>query len=85
MRFVGEHYPRGFYRTQTGPVLPRVRFEAVAVGTALALRSRPTLRVRSLDWLRAPEFDELVRTDASNSGPKLRGRVEYVRDHLLGR
>ncbi|RUV92411.1 hypothetical protein EOA88_08860, partial [Mesorhizobium sp. M5C.F.Ca.IN.020.14.1.1] len=64
---------------------PRIRFEAIAVGTALALRSDPALRPPSDAWLRSKQFEELVRTDASNSAPKLRGRIEYVRDSLLGR
>lgn len=85
MRFIAANYPRGFYRTDTGKQVARVRFEAVSVGTALALRERPDLTVRDNTWLRSDEFNALVRTDASNSGPKLRGRIEFVRDRLLGR
>lgn len=84
MRFIAKHYPRGFYRTESGKIVPRVRFEAVAVGTALALRQDPNLVPASLEWLRSTEFDRLVRTDASNSAPKLRARIEFVRDRLLG-
>ena len=83
MSFIGEHYPRAFYRTETGKRVARVRFEGVAVGTALALRQEPNLNVQNTEWLRSAEFEKLVRTDASNSAPKLRGRIEFVRDRLL--
>jgi hypothetical protein len=83
MEFLGENYPRAFYRTMSGRIVPRVRFEGISVGTALALRERPTLQVRDFSWMHSPEFAALARTDASNSGPKLRGRIEFVRDRLL--
>jgi hypothetical protein len=83
MTFIRRYYPHGFYRTERGGTLPRVRFEAVAVGTCLALRERPKLVPRDTDWIWGNELAKLVRTDASNSGPRLRQRVEYVRDHLL--
>ncbi|MGZ8286875.1 MAG: DUF262 domain-containing protein [Allosphingosinicella sp.] len=84
MSFVLANYPRGFYRSESSRTVPRVRFEAVAVGTNLALRKKPNPKVRQTDWLRNKEFQELVRTDASNSAPKLKARIEYVRDHILG-
>jgi uncharacterized protein DUF262 len=84
MQFIFDNYPKAFYRAEKGKRVPRVRFEAVAVGTALALRQNPAVNVQNTDWLRSPEFDQLVRTDASNSAPKLRARIEYIRDKLLG-
>lgn len=60
-----------------------MRFEAVSVGTNLALRQNSNISVSNLAWLETEEFKALVRTDASNSGPKLRARIEYVRDSLL--
>lgn len=83
MNFVRENYPHAFYRTDKAGQLPRVRFEAVAVGTCLALRQEPNLVVGDARWLRGEEINKLVRTDASNSGPRLRTRIEYVRDKLL--
>lgn len=84
MNFIADNYPHAFYRTEKAAVLPRVRFEAVAVGTCLALREKPNLSVSNTDWLRGDDLNKLVRTDASNSGPRLRSRIEYVRDRLLG-
>src|SRR5262249_54886870 len=72
MRFVLRHFPNAFYRSEKGKLVPRVRFEAVAVGTALALRQNPKVHVSNAGWLRSAEFEQLVRTDASNSAPKLR-------------
>lgn len=83
MQFITANFPKAFYRSDRSKRVPRVRFEAVAVGTNLALRQSPNINVGNLDWLVTDEFKALVRTDASNSGPKLRARIEYVRDSLL--
>jgi hypothetical protein len=85
MSFIAQHMPRGFYRTGRGGLVPRVRFEAVAVGTALALRQDARIAPVDFDWIRSRDFESLVRTDASNSGPRLRSRIQFVRDRLLGR
>lgn len=78
--------PHAFYKTPKSRRLPRIRFEAISVGTALALRSRPDLEVqRHAAWLESNEFLSLVRAEATNSGPKLRNRVLFVRDALLRR
>jgi hypothetical protein len=71
MEFIEDNYPYAFYRTDKAAVLPRVRFEAVAVGTCLALRASPKLNAKDTDWLRGEDINKLVRTDASNSGPRL--------------
>jgi hypothetical protein len=84
MKFIRTNYPSAFYRTDKAATLPRVRFEAVAVGTCLALRTKPSLTIDGANWLRGDEINTLVRTDASNSGPRLRARIEFVRDQLLG-
>ena len=58
-------------------------FEGVAVGAALALRLSPTLPVaRETDWLRSPELRHLT-TGATNSRPRVKGRIEYCRDKFL--
>jgi hypothetical protein len=84
MQFILNNYPKAFYRSERGKLVPRVRFEAIAVGTLLALRENSQLRIGDMSWLHSREFEQLVRTDASNSGPKLRSRIEFVRDRLLG-
>lgn len=64
---------------------PRIRFEAMSVGAALALREDSDLVPAPTDWLKSPEFMDHMRSDASNSRPKVIARIEFVRDHLLGK
>ena len=83
LAFVDKHFAtfskgKGHVRT------PRIRFEAISVGTALALRINPSLIPTSLSWLESDEFKKEMRSDASNSRPKVIRRIEFVRDHLLG-
>jgi Protein of unknown function DUF262 len=83
LSFVDKYFPAGFAKSRDAKTTPRVRFEAIAVGTNLALRRDDALRPLPIDWLESPEFQRHVTTHASNSLPRLRGRVEYVRDQLL--
>lgn len=83
MSFISENYETAFYRPGSPGRLPRVRFEAVAVGTALALKTRPALKFTNSKWLLSKKFEDLVKAEGTNSGPKLRSRIEYVRDNLL--
>lgn len=83
--FVGTHIPNGFQRKGYNTV-PRIRFEAIAVGVSLALRENPNLNPTDVaQWLDSPDFIKHTRSDASNSRPKIVNRLHYVRDHLLGR
>lgn len=81
--FVEKYFPNGFAKTATAKTTPRVRFEAISVGTALALRENAELQVNNVDWLESDEFKEHTTSDASNNQGKLRARIEYVRDRLL--
>ncbi len=81
--FVEKYFPNGFSKSKTHTTTPRIRFEAISVGTALALRQRPDLKPDSMDWLDSKKFKEYTTSDASNSRPKVVRRIEYVRDQLL--
>ena len=83
--FVEKYFPNGFAKGKTHRTTPRIRFEAISVGVALALREDPNLKPASMEWLDSKEFKEYTTSDASNSRPKVIRRVEYVRDQLLGR
>lgn len=83
LEFVDKHFPFGFAKSKTATTTPRVRFEALSVGVALALRNNPDLEVKSIDWIDSVRFQELTTSDASNNQGKLKERVEYVRDQLL--
>jgi hypothetical protein len=84
LRFVASHFENGFKRKGYNTV-PRIRFEVIAVGVALALRKRSNLSPGNIgQWLDSKEFIHHTRSDASNSRPKLFNRIHYVRDNLLG-
>lgn len=61
----------------------RVRFEAIAVGTILALRQNPNIVPSNFDWLESEDFVKLTTSDASNNPGRLKSRIEFVRDQLL--
>lgn len=83
--FVSHYFPNGFKRTGYKTV-PRIRFEAIAVGISLALRENSGLIPGDVSqWLDSKEFIKHTRSDASNSRPKLVNRIHYVRDNLLGK
>jgi hypothetical protein len=86
LEFAAGALPYGFRKAPNAATTPRVRFEALSCGITLALRIRPDLvrapnEVRS--WLESDAFRALTVSDASNSLPRLKGRIEFVRDHLL--
>jgi hypothetical protein len=83
--FVEKNFPNGFRKGKKHTTTPRIRFEAIAVGTALALREKSELEPGSMTWLDSPVFKEHTTSDASNSKPKVKNRIEYVRDQLLGK
>jgi hypothetical protein len=81
--FAQQNLPGGDFARGNRNQTPRVRFEALAVGIALALRIKPDLKHADMKWAESPEFEEFTRTDASNSRPKVVGRIEYARDHIV--
>jgi hypothetical protein len=86
LQFVQAYFPYGFAKAQGFKSTPRVRFEAISVGVNLALRAAPALVPPPvLGWIDSDEFRSHVTTHASNSGPRMRNRIEFVRDRLLGR
>jgi len=83
LQFVKDYFPYGFTKTQNAKSVPKVRFEAISVGVALALRVKPDLSPISMEWLASDEFKTHITTHASNSPKRVTGRIEYVRDALL--
>lgn len=85
LSFVKKHFKYGFRRNETTQTVPRLRFEVIAAGTTLALAQNPQLEPASTEeWLESDEFLTHIRSDASNSRPKVKARIEFVRDQLLG-
>jgi len=85
LSFIEKHCLAGFAKKSGHTRTPRVRFEAIAVGTALALKQTPKLKVASMDWINDPkdQFTKMTTSGSSNSKPKIKQRIEYVRDRLL--
>jgi hypothetical protein len=89
---VRDYFPDGFKKRGPGRKVPRVRFEAIAVGVGLALQdvkedggSVDDLHTDDIDeWLEGKEFKEWTTSDASNNKSNLVGRLEFVRNKLLG-
>jgi hypothetical protein len=79
--FLARVFPDGV-KTRRG-MTPVNLFEAVSVGAALALRAEPALELpRSTEWLASPELRRLT-TGATNSRPRVKGRIEFCRDRFL--
>ncbi|MGK7904587.1 MAG: DUF262 domain-containing protein [Hormoscilla sp.] len=83
--FVDKYFPHGFSKTKGNVRTPRIRFEAISVGVALALREKSGLEPKSMAWLDSPEFKAYTNSDASKSRSKVIRRIEYVRDRLLSK
>lgn len=84
LHYVNKTFPLGFRRFENDTSVPRIRFEAIAVGVTLALRINPSLStIQSLNWLESKEFLTHTRSDASNDKRKVKARIEFVRDQLL--
>ena len=77
----------GFKKTPTSKTTPRARYEAIAVGTALALKENPQLQEPVIpvgEWLFEEEFETIVTADSANNTSQLKNRIFYVKDKLLG-
>lgn len=85
LQFVQTYFPYGFAKSERAKSTPRVRFEAIAVGVALALREEPDLVPDSMEWLYSDEFKMHTTTYASNSPDRVSGRILFVKNKLLGR
>lgn len=83
--FVRDNFPNGFKKNPRNMSVPRIRFEAISVGVAEALREKPDLNVDDVDWVHDPDSDfvELTTSDASNSRPKVNARIDFVKQALL--
>jgi Protein of unknown function DUF262 len=84
LAFVNSNFPNGFKKAQSHNTTPRVRFEAISVGVALALRENQNLIPSNVAiWLNSADFKEHTTSDAANSKVKVIGRIEFVKNKLL--
>ncbi len=89
LEFIKRVFPFGFRRTADGTATPRARFEAIAIGSYLALKEDPSLAdpesdVSVQDWISSVAFSEVTGSDGANAIRRLRGRIEFVRSRLTG-
>jgi hypothetical protein len=89
LNFVETHFPNGFKRNANGKFVPKARFEAIAVGVALALREKSDLTPAiPTNWTdinsdEGARFKYHTTTHASNNKNRVVGRMEYVKNMLL--
>lgn len=87
MAFVKHAFPWGFRKADNGKATPRARFEALAIGSKLALDEHPALANAAapqvVSWLTSKKFAEVTGSDGANAIARLRERIHYVRDRLL--
>jgi hypothetical protein len=84
--FVKATSPYGFTKSATGNQVPRVRFESIAVGTALALQADLAVATRVVDMtplLNSAEFSDVTKSDAANVKTRLLRRIRLTRNWLL--
>ncbi len=87
MEFVKKVFPFGFRRSASGAFTPRARFEAIAIGSYLALQKQPSLArtdVNVSEWQTGSEFTIVTGSDGANAIARLTSRLHFVRDKLLG-
>jgi hypothetical protein len=88
MKFINTVFPYGFRKNRRGTVTPRARFEAIAIGSKLAVDDRPNLKKEDIldvtTWLDGPDFVKVTGSDGANAIARLRERTEFVRNKLLG-
>lgn len=81
-RYLAEAFPNGI-KSRKG-MTPVNLFEGIAVGAALALRHTPSLSVpQTSGWVQSGTLRRMT-TGATNSRPRVTGRIEYSRDRFLG-
>ena len=87
MAFASRVFPFGFRRGPGLVATPRARFEAIAIGSYLAMRDVPAVRDRAIDvssWVSGSDFSDVTGADGANAIGRLRGRVNFVRVRLTG-
>ncbi|AUS35740.1 hypothetical protein C1M55_31265 (plasmid) [Rhodococcus qingshengii] len=90
INFIASVFPYGFRRNPRGKFTPRTRFEAIAIGVDQAIQERPDLlavqpgSINVLPWLESKEFAKIIGSDGANALSRLRARIDFVRDGLVG-
>ncbi|WP_445399892.1 DUF262 domain-containing protein [Zobellella sp. An-6] len=84
--FVSKSFELGFRKSPKAKTTPRTRFEAIAIGSHLALEKNPNLKISkesTAEIISSKAFTDEIRSDGANAIRRLRGRIEFIRDALL--
>jgi len=85
LNFVDKYFPYGFAKSKTAKSTPRVRFEAISIGVHFALKENPDIKPTNIvDWLESSDFKFQTRSDAANNTTKVKNRINFVKNRLLG-
>lgn len=88
LSFVEKTFPDGFRKSSNANSTPRVRFEAIAIGSYLALKQCPDIAEGNVPdvtgWINSEAFKEVTTSDAANVKSKLHGRIDFVVKALIG-
>jgi hypothetical protein len=85
LNFVEQYFPFGFRKIENSNSIARTRFEAISIGVTLALRERDNLITNNIsDWLNSEEFKDQTTSGSANNKAKVIGRIEFVKNKLLG-
>ncbi len=82
LSYVEAHFPFGFKKGASHTSTPRVRFEAIAIGVGLALRSGAKTAPNVSEWLDTEEFNKYVTGSSTNTATKTNDRIDFVRRKL---
>lgn len=86
--FVENTFEFGFAKAATNKTTPRVRFEAIAIGTYFALSEKPDLHLtkeQANEILESEGFKAVTRSDAANVIKHLKGRIDFIKNALIER
>lgn len=87
MSFVKNNFPNGFRKSPSATTTPRSRYEAIAIGAYIYLKTHPeAIMLDNFDtsWINESEFNNEVRSDGANAKKKLTGRINFVTEKLGG-
>lgn len=84
LNFVNKYFDNGFRKSENSKSVSRIRFEAMSVGSSLALSEGLELNTSDTLWAyHDKDYLTMIRSDASNSRPKVKNRIEFVKNKLL--
>ncbi|MFM5604280.1 DUF262 domain-containing protein [Aeromonas caviae] len=85
--FVERTFELGFKKSLRATSTPRTRYEAIAIGSHLALEENPALVVsneRANEILHSDGFNSEIRSDGANAKRRLNGRIGFIKHALMG-